>query len=876
MGRTPTVRWLAVTAETPTTGTTAPTRRRWPRRILWGLLAFVIVVALVIVLFFRFSVRRAFPETDGTLSVPGLSAEVEVVRDSFGVPHIYADTVEDLFIAQGFVHAQDRFWQMDFWRHLSSGRLSEMFGSSQVELDGFLRTMGWADLAQAQYDADTPEVRSILDAYSDGVNAYISSRSPAELGFEYSILEVLNRSYDPEPWTGPESLAWGKVMSFALGGNLQAEVSRAMALDLLSPERVEQLYPPYPGDRHPYIVPAIGEGTSAVAASAALPEGIGDALGDVAEALEALNDATGGGMETGIGSNSWAISGDRSPTGAAMLANDPHLGIQMPSIWYQVGLHCRQVDDDCPFDVTGFSFAGVPGVIIGHNADIAWGFTNVGPDVQDVYIEKVNPDDPDQYEFMGEWRDFEIRTETIEVAGGEPIEFRVRSTVHGPVISGVLDDASGIDDSWTGFTSFDDAGVDTPDPYVITLRWTGLDPVPSIAGPILGINTASNFDEFRAAALSFSDPAQNLLYADTAGNIGYQMPGRIPIRAAGDGRYPAPGWTGEYEWTGFVDNTELPWMYNPPSGWIVTANNAVVDDDYPYLITEDWSHGYRARRIVDLVTSNPAIGLEEHGIIQFDSYDLSAEYLRPFVLDAVPDSVRTADDTAIDAYDALASWDLQNFADSSGAAVWNAMWRNLLELTFHDELTEFLWPDGGARWFEVVRGMATDPDDAFWDDATTPEMETRDDIMAAAFASAVDELRDRFGARVQDWRWGALHEVTFRNSSLGESGIGLIEDRFNRGPYEASGSKSVPNAMGWDAAYSYEVDWIPSMRMLVDLGDFSRSYAIHSTGQSGHTDHPNYDDMIPLWLAGENRPMLWTRTEIEADASGILVLTPGA
>lgn len=879
MGRTPTVRCPAVAidappADAPDSAPGATTRGHWPRRILWGLLIVLVIAALALVLFTRFSVRRAFPQTDGMLTVPGLGAEVEVIRDSFGVPHIYADTVEDLFIAQGFVHAQDRFWQMDFWRHLSSGRLSEMFGSSQVELDSFLRTMGWARLAEAQYEAETPAVREILDSYSEGVNAYLASRSPAELSFEYTILELLNRSYEPAPWTGVHSLAWGKVMSFALGGNLQAEISRAMALASLPPERVDQLYPPFPGDRHPYIVPSDSAPATAAGASLALPEGIGDALSEVARSLEALNEVTGGGMGSGIGSNSWAVSGDLSPTGSPLLANDPHLGIQMPSIWYQVGLHCRVVDEDCPFDVTGFSFAGVPGVIIGHNADIAWGLTNVGPDVQDVYIEKVNPENPDQYEHLGEWRDMEIRTETIEIAGGDPVEFRVRSTIHGPVISGVLADAEGIDDSWTGYTSFDDAGVDTPDPYVITLRWTGLDPVPSIAGPILGINTASNFDEFRAAALSFSDPAQNLLYADTEGNIGYQMPGRIPIRSAGDGTIPVPGWTGEYEWTGFIDNADLPWMYNPPSGWIVTANNAVIDDSYPYLITEDWSKGYRARRIVDLLTSNPGIPLEQHGIIQFDSYDLSAEYLRPFVLDAIPQSARTADDTAIDAYDALAAWDLQAFADSTGAAVWNATWRNLLALTFHDELTEFLWPSGGDRWFEVVRGMATVPDDPFWDDVSTPEVETRDEIMAAAFVAAVEELRDRLGSRVQDWRWGALHEVTFRNSSLGESGIGLIEDRFNRGPYESSGSASVPNAMGWDAAYSYEVTWIPSLRMLVDLGDLSRSSAIHSTGQSGHTDHPNYDDMIPLWLTGENRPMLWTRAEVEADASARLVLEP--
>lgn len=848
-------------------------RRRWPRRLLFGFLIAVVVIILVGLVFVRFSVRRAFPQVDGTLQVSGLTSEVEVIRDALGVPHIYADTVEDLFIAQGFVHAQDRFYQMDTWRHISSGRLSEMFGSSQVETDAFLRTMGWATLAETQYEREQPEVRAILDAYAKGVNAYVASRSPAELGFEYSILELLNHGYDPAPWTGAESLAWGKVMSFSLGGNLQAEVSRAMALGIMSRERVDQLFPPYPGDRHPFIVP--GDASApARDASFTLPDDLGPILDDVAGAINALNDVTGGGMETGIGSNSWAVSGIHTPTGAPMLANDPHLGIQMPSIWYQIGMHCRTVDEACPFDVAGFSFAGVPGVIIGHNADIAWGFTNVGPDVQDLYIEKVNPDDPDQYEVDGAWADMETRTETIAVAGGDPVEIVVRSTIHGPVISGVLQDMDSLSDSWIGFSSFDGAGVDTPDPYVLALRWTGLDDVPSIAGPIMGINTASNFEEFRAAALLFSDPSQNLLYADTSGNIGYQMPGNIPIRSGGDGTVPVPGWTGEYEWTGFIPYDELPSMYNPESGWIVTANNAVIDDTFPYLITEDWSRGYRAQRIVDLLTANLGADLEFHGTIQFDGYDANAEFLAPFVLEAVRASGAELDETHRRALELLAGWDRQNSAGSPGAAIWQAVWSEMLVATFHDELTEFLWPEGGDRWFEVVRGLVDEPTDPFWDDVGTPGVETRDHILTISFDAAIEELVEVLGTSVDDWAWGDLHRVTVRNPTLGESGIGLIEDRFNRGPFPASGSQSVPNAMGWDAAYGYEVDWIPSMRMLVDLGDLTRSYAIHSTGQSGHTDHPHYDDMIPLWLEGETAPMLWAREDIEASDGSTLVLTP--
>ena len=862
------VRCRPMSAPSSSASETAPPkrRRRWWKTALWILLVIVVIAVVVFALFMRYSVRRAFPQTEGTIAVPGLSGSVEVIRDSAGIPHIYADSVADLFIAQGYVHAQDRFWQMDFWRHISHGRLAEMFGSSQVETDSFLRALGFTKLAERQYAAETAEVRAILDAYSLGVNRYLATQSPADLSFEYTILEVLNHGYDPESWTGVDSLAWGKVMSWDLGGNMTHEIVRSMALGTMSADRVDQLYPPYPGDRHPFIVDAAAAAAAAQRTSGIAPAVARQALEQLASAgaaIRALDGLTGGGTE-GIGSNSWAVSGAHTPTGAPLLMNDPHLSIQMPSIWYQVGLHCRTVSAECPFDVVGFSFAGVPGVIIGHNADIAWGFTNTGPDVQDLYIEKLNPGNPRQYEFQGEWIDMEVRTETIRVAGGEDLTLEILSTMHGPIISGLYEPLD----------EFDAAGVPTPDPYAVALRWTALDDVPSIAGPILGINTASNFDEFRQAALLFSVPAQNLLYADTRGNIGYQMPGNVPIRARGDGRYPVPGWTGDHEWTGFIPQDELPSSYNPPSGWIVTANNQVIDDAYPYLITEDWAYGYRARRIVDLVASNLGVSLDDHGTIQFDSYDLSAAHLRPFVVDAVTRGLPEPDETQTVALSELVTWDLQNFAGSTGSAVWNATWRAILARTFHDELIEDSWPEGGSQWFEAVRGLVEDPDDPFWDDISTAPIEDRDTILTAAFVDAVAELSDELGSDVSSWTWGALHGATFRNGSLGDTGIGLIDDRFNRGPYPASGSTSVANAVGWDAPEGYEVTWLPSMRMLVDLSDLGRSRAVHTTGQSGHTDHPHYDDMIPLWLAGETLPMLWDRAAVEADAASVLTLTP--
>ncbi len=853
----------AVPADSPTS--TEHRFRAIVVRIGWGILVLIVVVVFAAWLFARYSVSRALPRTDGTIRVEGLVGEVEVIRDSMGVPHIYADNVDDLFLAQGYVHAQDRFFQMDFWRKISYGELSSMFGASQVDTDAFIRTMGWGRLAEAQYEQESPENRAVLDAYARGVNAYLATRSPRDLSFDYTVLALRNPGYTPEPWTGPQSLAWGKVMAWDLGGNMGSEIARALLLGSLPPERVAQLFPPYPGDRNPYIVDNDDAARAGTPVNLQASLNSTAALSSVQAAVDALNRVTGGGNESGIGSNSWALSGDLTPTGSPFLMNDPHLGSQMPSIWYQVGLHCRVVSDECPYDVVGFSFAGVPGVVIGHNADIAWGFTNVGPDVQDLYIEKINPDNPNQYEVNGEWVDMDVRTETIEVAGGDPVEVTVRSTRHGPIISGIYEPLD----------EFDTAGVDLPEEYAVALRWTGLDVVPSVVGPILGFNKARDFEEFQKAGLLFAAPSQNLLYADTAGNIGYQMPGNIPIRAKGDGTLPVPGWTDEYEWIGFIPYHELPAVLNPESGYIVTANNAVIDDAYPYLITKDWDYGHRARRIVDLVTSNPGIGLDEQATIQFDGYDLNADRIIPFVELALMGPVgRDMTPIELDAIGELSRWDRQNFAGSTGAAIWNATWRNLLVRTFQDELPEPLWPGGNSRWFEVVNLLLDEPLDPWWDDVTTQGLESRDDILAAAFSDAVAELEARLGSDVSSWTWGALHEMTFINQTFGSTGIGLIDDRFNRGPYPASGSKGVVNAVGWTTTEGYQVDWLPSMRMLVDLGDLSRSRAIHTTGQSGHVGSDHYDDMIPLWLEGRTAPFLWDKADVEADAEATMLLVP--
>ena len=840
------------------TGTGARGGRWW--KITLGILAGgLLLIVSGTWLFFLFSSRRAFPNVEGQVTVAGLNGRVEVIRDEMGIAHIYAADAHDLFFAQGYVHAQERFWQMDFWRHLGAGRLSEMFGSDQVDTDSFLRTLGWARLAEEQYANESATVKATLDAYSEGVNAYLAERSPAELSLEYSLLELLNHDYTPEPWTPANTLTWGHVMAWDLGGNMDLEIDRALLLGVLPPERVEQLYPQYPGERNPYI---LGRSDDAVVAALPATPDVTSLLYRTRERLEDLAALTGDDSARGIGSNSWVVSGALTATGNPILANDPHLSIQMPSIWYQIGLHCVTVTDQCPYDVAGFSFAGFPGVIIGHNDRIAWGLTNLGPDVQDLYIEKLDPSTANQYEVNGEWVDMSLRTETIEVAGAEPVAITVRETRHGPIVSDTYDPLEDFGGS---------AGIELPERHALALRWTDLDLNRGLVAPVLALNTAQNWEDFRVAAALFAVPAQNLIYADVDGNIGYQMPGNIPIRADGAGVVPVPGWDDRYEWLGFVEFDELPMTFNPPEGYIATANNAVVGEDYPHLITWDWNHGFRARRIVDLLTSNPGLGLADHGRLQMDDFNLNAERLVPYAL-----AVSSAEFDEVDerARAALARWDLHNATESSGAAIFASFWSQLLARTFHDELPEDQWPEGGARWFEVVGSMVDDPLDPFWDDVTTPETETRDTIIAASFLAAVDALSADFGSQPEDWQWGELHTATFANQTLGDTGFGLIDDRFNRGPVSVAGGKDVVNATGWDATEGFAVDWVPSMRMLIDLGDLANSLTVHTTGQSGHVDHPHYDDMIPLWQAGEYYPMLWDRRRIEDSAASRQVMVP--
>ena len=850
------------------------------RRFVLGGISIVVILAVVLgsvgVFYFKSylpntAAPQSFPKVDGEVKLQGLDGTVDVYRDHMGVPHIYASSIHDLFFAQGYVHAQDRFWQMDAWRHIGSGTLSEMFGSGQVETDTFLRTLGWRMTAEAELEQLPEEARLILQSYSDGVNAYLKDHDGTALSLEYAVLGLLSPDYKIAPWEPVNSLTWGKAMAWDLRGNMDTEVERAVLLKTLTPEQVDALYPPYPKD-HPVIVNKIGDGS----AGASIPRTTAEVpplnvpFETVGRNIDLL-DSLLGPMSDGIGSNSWAVSGKLTASGKPILANDTHLDIQMPSIWYQVDLHCRPYNEACPFEVAGFSFASVPGVIIGHNNDIVWGLTNLSPDVMDLFIEKVNPENPNQYEVNGKWVDFETRKETLKVVGGDPIEITVRLTRHGPVISdsyGPVEDKGNPKDK--EFVPFKErAGIKLPEQYVVALVWTALKPSTPFEA-VWGFDKAKNWEEFRAAAAHFHVPAQNLLYADVEGNIGYQTPGDIPIRAKGDGRVPVPGWTDEYAWTGYIPFEQLPYTFNPAEGYIVTANNKASPKDYPYLITTDWNYGFRAKRIVEMITKAPGkIDIAYIQKMQGDSLDPNAPVFVPRLLGME----QPADLQA--AAKLLKDWDYQATAQSSGAAVFEAFSRALERNTFDDELPKRYRAEGDSRWDEVLRTIAADPNSPWWDDQTTKDtVESRDDMLKKSLAEGVAELEKMYGKDSSKWKWGEMHAATFRNQTLGKSGVGPIEALFNRGPFPVGGGEQMVNATGWSMVEGYETSSLPSERMIVDLGDLTNSLTVHTTGQSGHAYHQHYADMAPMWANVEYYPMLWAQETVEADAEGHLRLVP--
>ena len=858
------------------------------RRISLSVVVLVVIAIVVATVVGVSLVRRPLPQTSGELSVSGLTSKVTVLRDDQGVPQIYADNAQDLFRAQGYVAAQDRFFEMDVRRHITAGRLSVMVGKSAIQTDRVIRTMGWRRVAEAELPTLAPSTRQYLQAYADGVNAYITQAgSPDNMAVEYSVLGQSFPDYRVEPWTPADSLAWLKAMAWDLRGDYDNELTRARLSGSISAARLAEIFPPYPiASHHPILSaqdwrPGAASSTpsvvSAASANSSVPStraAVADksahtVYAEVAKVLDQLPVMVGRG--DGIGSNSFVVGPQRSSTGKPLLANDPHLGVSIPGVWYQTGLHCRTVSAACPFDVAGFSFAGMPGIVIGHNQSVAWGFTNLGPDVSDFYLEQVRGE---SYRRGNSYLPLKEHTETIKVAGGADVTTTVRATVHGPLLSDVIPAVA-----QAGSTSLVQ-GKDETTPYDMSLAWTGLLPGHT-ADAIFELNTAQNFTQFRAAAKDFAVPSQNLLYADTSGHIGYQAPGQVPIRVsstkgAPPGYWPAPGWDPKYDWKGFVPFEQMPMAYDPPEGYIVAANQAVTASKTPFLTTE-WDYGYRSERIRNLITSTPKVTPARMSQIQGDTYNAFAPVLVKALL-----AIKLNDDPfAEDAKELLRTWDdtqpSGKSPSSAAAAYYNAVWSNVLRLTFNDELGD-MKADGGSRWMQAVTVLLTRPHDAWWDNKLTPGViESRDEILREAMVAARLDLTTKLGKTPVTWQWGRLHQLTLKSQILGGDSVPApVRAIFNRGPWQMPGGSSIVNANGWDASKGYEVNWAPSMRMVVNLGDLDASRWVNQTGSSGHPYDAHYVDQTDAWAKNETYPWPFSEKVVRDSGGDELTLSPDA
>lgn len=819
----------------PSTGPNVPfPHTRIVRRVL-ALLALA-VVALVggsgAWLYWRTHI--CLPQLEGTIALPGLSGRVEVLRDSHGVPHLRAQSLEDLFFAQGYVTAQDRLWQMDLSRRVALGELSEIFGERALRFDIENRTLGFRRVCErAVVDTDT-EVRKLFSAYARGVNAFISTHLE-RLPIEFMLLD-----YQPRLWQEADSLAIALNMAKTLNTTWPDELMRERIRAKVNPQLYADLFPDRSPLDHPVAEPVSGSPDIAPLAafqraSPSAPEiaaphpsisqyvehGIADSV------LAAL-----AGEETSppaaLGSNNWVVSGAHTQSGLPLLANDPHLGHSVPSVWYMIHLKAPGLN------ATGVSLPGLPAVIIGHNERIAWGMTNTGPDVQDLYAESFNFREPDRYLHGNEWVKAEVREEVIKVREARDHKFTVKATRHGPVIS-------------------QDGNRD------LALRWTALEPG-ALQFPFFGINQAQNWDEFTSALRHFSGPMQNIVYADVDGNIGYYAAGWIPIRAQEDGSVPSPGSTDAYDWTGYVPFESLPRAYNPPSGIIATANGRVVPDDYPYRVTEKWEAPYRTARVYELLEGGAKFAIADMLRIQNDIHTMEDKWLAGELLAAAAKHAPENPEARY-ALSLLEKWDGEARANSAATLVCEVTQRALLERIvapkLGPDLSGYYWPMSAVflqNVFERQWSRWLPPDDADFAMTLMKSLEAGVGRIPAIVGSA-----DR-----NAWRWGDTIQLTFRHPL--SSAAPLLGYVLDLGPVPQSGTgttvKQTTRTLG------------PSMRMVVDLANLDNSVQNITLGESGQVFSPYYKDQFEAWYNGRSFPMSFSDAAAEKDIVHRLVLAP--
>ena len=756
----------------------------------------------------------SLPDYQGHRIVAGITAPVEIVRDANAVPHIFAATPDDAYFGLGFAHAQDRLWQMEMMRRLGAGRLSEIVGGRALKVDRFMRGLGFARLVEVQFRLMAEPVRRAMDAYVAGVNAWLAGHD-GSWPPEFELL-----GHRPQPWKVTDSLLWGKIMATRLSGNWRDEILRARLAKRLTPQQITEMWP--------------------------ATEVNSTAFSDFYRDFPFADIASVGWPHTAPrgASNSWAFAGERTETGKPILANDPHLGFSAPIVWYLARLEAPGLS------VTGATVPGVPVTVLGHNRRIAWGITSTQSDLQDIFVETIDPADPEKYLTPEGPRPFRIRTETIRVKGGEDVTVTIRETRHGPVISDLSTQAAAA------------AGGGK----VLALAATYLSDDDLTAQAIYRINRADGWPAFRAALDDFHAPQQNFVYADVDGNIGFMAAGRVPIRRTGNGWLPQDGATGAGDWMGFIPYPALPRLFNPPDGGIINANHRFIDEKYPFFISHDWAAGYRNRRLHQLLDGENRLDVDKSGATQLDTVSLMARQLLPLMLDA-----QSSTPLAEEALRLLRAWDGRMARKRPEPLIFTAWLRALNRALYADELGDALAEFRGLRPRFVASILSRR---RHWcDDVGTDYQETCLDRLGLALGTALGDLAERFGDDISAWRWGDAHAARFRHAVLtGVPVANLLADleismdggdfTVSRGAIAGAGTRPLAHVHG------------AGLRAVYDLADLRRSRFIIATGQSGNPLSVHYRDLMRSWRDGRSLRLDRPRTDLDAASLGTLILEP--
>ncbi|MCP3739218.1 penicillin acylase family protein [Rossellomorea sp. BNER] len=764
-------------------------KKRSKKKLIWGCTGGFTFLILSGLIFANIYISKSLPVTEGTIILSSLNEKVDVIRDDNGVPHITAEDKRDLYIAQGYVQAQDRLFQMDLSRRQASGELSEVIGKATLDRDKFFRTLGLRRAAEASLDTYSEEARKVLEWYAEGVNAFMEeAKENGTLPIEFTLL-----GYKPNEWTPIDSLTIGKYMAFDLGGHWQGQAFRYWALENLPKEKALDLFPSYPKDA-PTILAEYEEidlDISQSFAKAVIPPEFN-------------------------GSNNWVVSGEKSVSGKPLLADDPHLGLGTPSIWYQMHLNAPEMN------VSGVIFAGVPGIILGHNDQIAWGVTNTGPDVQDLYIEKRNPNNSNEFLYNGKWEEAQIIEEPINVKDEETVPYEVTITRHGPIIN--------------------EFAYETKKNTALAMRWTALDPSNELQA-ILEINNATNWDEFETALKDFHVPTQNFVFASVDGTIAYKANGKIPIRKKGDGILPVPGWTDEYEWEGFIPYDELPKVVNPEKGFIATANNKVVNDQYQYHISHHWAQPYRYMRIEEFLEEKEKLSLKDMKTLQMDQKNLHAVEFLKSMIDVIEHESLTQ--TEKEAFAELKEWNFIDDKNQAAPLLFNLWMKEIPNVLFNDEI-----PKEMRELFTGKGGVVDELIRQAFEGNVSPWIEDQggiSEVLHQSLSNVVTNLEKEYGSSPASWKWGDYHQLYFAHPISSSSDI--LAFFFNREkPIPVGGSHVTVQAASYgdDGIADHGASW----RFVIDTSNMTVGEHIVGPGQSGHIKSRWYDDQIDDWVKG--------------------------